>query len=149
MIISPNGIFKNHWGRVTHICISKLKTSLVPIMACCLVWTNAGILSIRTSGTNFSEIFSDNRTLPFKKMHLKMSSAKWWYFCLGLNVLNRYGGLPGSLFIIVVPSMENNLMPGKVLSEVSYQFSNFNGAAIVVWEWISNFIPHFTMANIT
>ena len=64
-------------------------------------------------------------------------------------MLVRHGGLPRSLFIIVVPSMENNFMPGKVLSEVSYQFSNFNGAAIVVWEWISNFIPHFTMAEIT
>ena len=52
-----------------------------------IIWTNAGILLIRTSGTNFSDILSDIHTFSFKKMHLKMSSGKWRPFCLGLNVL--------------------------------------------------------------
>ena len=30
------------------------------------------------------------------------------------------------------------------MSEVTYPFRNFNGAAVEVWEMISNFIPHFT-----
>ena len=33
------------------------------------------------------EILIGIQTFPFKKMHLKMSSAKWRPFCLGLNVL--------------------------------------------------------------
>ena len=53
-----------------------------------IIWTNAGILLIRTLGTNFSEILSEIHAFSFKKMHLKMSSAKWRPFCLGLNVLN-------------------------------------------------------------
>ena len=27
--------------------------------------------------------------------------------------------------------------------EITYPFPNFNSAAVEVWEWISNFIPHF------
>ena len=43
-----------------------------------------GILLIRPLGTNFSEILSEIRTFSFKKMHLKMSSAKGRLFRLGL-----------------------------------------------------------------
>ena len=51
---------------------------------------NAGILLIRTLGTNFSEILIEIHTFWFMKMHLKMSSAKWWPYCLGLDVLNAW-----------------------------------------------------------
>ena len=37
--------------------------------------------------TNFSEISIAIETFSFKKMHLKISSAKWRPFCLGFNVL--------------------------------------------------------------
>ena len=81
-----------HWGRVTHICVSKLTiigsdNGLSPGRRQAIIWTNAGILLIRTLGTNFSEILSAIHTFSLKKMHLKMSSAKWRPFCLGLNVL--------------------------------------------------------------
>ena len=33
--------------------------------------------------------------------------------------------------------------------EIIYSFPNFNGATVEVWEWISNFIPHFTGHVIT
>ena len=52
-----------------------------------IIWTNAGILLIGPLGTNFSEILIEIHKFPFKKMHLKTASAKWWPFCLGLNVL--------------------------------------------------------------
>ena len=50
-------------------------------------WTNAGILLIGPLGTNFNEILIEIHTFSFEKMHLKMSSAKWRLFCLGLNEL--------------------------------------------------------------
>ena len=53
-----------------------------------IIWTSAGILLIGPLGTNFSEILIGIQTFLFKKMHLKMSSAKWRPSCLGLNVLN-------------------------------------------------------------
>ena len=52
-----------------------------------VIWTNAGILLIEPIGTTFNEILIEMHTLSFRKMHLKMSSAKWRSFCLGLDVL--------------------------------------------------------------
>ena len=87
---------------MTHICVSKLTyigsdNGLSPGRRQAIIWTNAGILLIRTLGTNFSEILSEICAFSFKKMHLKMSSVKWRPFCLGLNVLNTY--------IVLVPML--------------------------------------------
>ena len=85
-------LFLTHWGRVTHICVSKLTiigsdNGLSPGRRQAIIWTNAGILLIRTLRTNFSDSLSEIRAFSFKKMHLKMSSGKWRPSCLGLNVL--------------------------------------------------------------
>ena len=81
-----------HWGRVTHIWVSNLTifgsdNDLSPDRRHAIIWTNAGLLLIGPWGTNFSEIFIEILTSSFKKMHLKVSSAKRRSFCLGLNVL--------------------------------------------------------------
>ena len=78
--------------RVTSHCLSQwwpsYLTHLVWVTHIWLyIWTNAGILSIRTSATNFSENLSQIHIFSFKKMHFKMSSGKWRPFCLGLNLL--------------------------------------------------------------
>ena len=85
----------NHWGRVTHTCVSKLTNigsdnGLSPGRRQAIIWTNAGILLIGPLGTIFSEILIEIRPFSFKKMHLKMSSGKWRPFCLGFNVLRQY-----------------------------------------------------------
>ena len=79
-----------HWGRVTHICVSKLSiigsdNGLSPGRRQAIIWTIARILLVGPLGTNFSEILIGIQTFSFKKMHLKMSSAKWRPFRLGLN----------------------------------------------------------------
>ena len=51
-------------------------------------WTNAGKLLIGPLGINFSETLIEINTFLFKEMHLKMASAKWRLFALGLNKLN-------------------------------------------------------------
>ena len=81
-----------HWGRVTHICVAYLTiidsdNGLSPRRRQAIIWTNAEILLIRPLGTNVSEMLIEIHTFSFKKMHLKMSSAKRRPFCLGLNVL--------------------------------------------------------------
>ena len=48
-----------------------------------------------------------------------------------------------------VPAWMNNYIHYKMWDEITYSFPNFNGAAIEVCEWISNFIPHFTVHVIT
>ena len=81
-----------HWGRVTHICVGKLTiigsdNGLSPGRRQAIIWTNAGIWLIGPLGTIFSEILIEILTFSFKKMRLKVSSAKRRPFCLGLNVL--------------------------------------------------------------
>ena len=93
VVTQPTPLVKwTHWGRVTHIYVSKLTTigsdnGLSPGRRQAIIWTNAGISLIRQLGTKFSEISSEIHTFLFKKMQLKMSSGKWRPFCLGLNVL--------------------------------------------------------------
>ena len=87
-----NATYLTHWGRVTHICISKLAiigsdNGLSPGRRQAIIWTNAGILLIQTLGTNFSEILGKIHWFSFKKMHSKMSSAKGRLSSLGLNEL--------------------------------------------------------------
>ena len=84
-----------HWGRVTHICVSKLTiigsdNGLPPDRRQAIIWTNAGISLIGPLATNFSEILIEILTFSFKKMRLKVSSAKWRPFCLSLNELKSF-----------------------------------------------------------
>ena len=81
-----------HWGRVMHICVSKISiigsdNGLSPGRSQAIMWTSGGILLIGPSGLNLCEILIEIYTFSFKKMHLKMSSGKWRPFCLGLKVL--------------------------------------------------------------
>ena len=79
--------------RVTPIRVGKLTINvsdngLSPGRRQAIIWTNAGILLIGPLRTNFSEILIGIQKFSFKEMRLKMSSAKWCPFCLGLNELN-------------------------------------------------------------
>ena len=99
LLLYVNPSYLTHWGRVTHICVSKLTiigsdNGLSPGRRQAIIWTNAGISLIRTLGTSLSEILSEIHAFSFKKMHLKMSSAKWHPFCLGLKVLTLYRRAP-------------------------------------------------------
>ena len=70
---------------MTHICVGKLTiigsdNGLSPGRRQAIIWTNAGILLIGPLWTNFCEIVIKISTFSFKKMRLKMSSAKWRLF---------------------------------------------------------------------
>ena len=69
-----------HWGRET---IIGSDNGLTPGRRQAIFWTNAGILLIGPLSTNFSEILIKISTFSFKKMRLKVSSAKWRPCCLG------------------------------------------------------------------
>ena len=72
---------------VGNLTIIGSDNGLSPYRRQAIIWTNAGILVIGHLRTIFSEISIEILTFSFKKMRLKASSAKWWPFCLGLNVL--------------------------------------------------------------
>ena len=93
-LIPPIASILTHWGRATHICVSKLiiiasDDGLSPGRRQAIIWNNAEILSIGIFGTKFSEILIEILIFSFKKMRLKVSSAKWRPFCRGLNVLKH------------------------------------------------------------
>ena len=84
----PNAASVTHWGRITHICVCKLtiigsNNGLSPDRHQVIFWTNAGLLSIGSLGTNFSEILIKIQNFLFTKMHMKISSAKWRPFFSG------------------------------------------------------------------
>ena len=58
---------------------------LSPVRRQAITWTNADLLSIRPLGTNFSEILIEIQNFSFTKIHLKVSSVKWWPFCSWVN----------------------------------------------------------------
>ena len=81
------------WGRVTHMRVSKLiiigsDNGLSPSHRQAIIWNNDGILLNGPSRTNLNDISIEIYAFSFKKIHLKMASAKWRPFCLGLNVLS-------------------------------------------------------------
>ena len=100
IIGSPKGFLPfdsklTHWGRVTHICVDKLTiigsdNGLSPDRRQAIIWTNAGLLSIRSLRTYFNENLI---------MHVKMSSAKWRPSCPGLNVLMPGPMIPWPMWI--------------------------------------------------
>ena len=84
-----------HWGWVTHICASKItiigsNNGLSPGRRQAIIWTNAWILLIGPLGTNFSEMLIEIQRFSFKKMHLKMLSAKWQPSCPSHNALSSF-----------------------------------------------------------
>ena len=126
-----------HWGWVTHICVSNLTiigsdNGLSPGRRQAIIWTNAGILLIRTLGTNFSEILGEIHSFSFSKIHLKMSSAKWRLFGLGLNELTHCG-LP-----VVMPYGDIDLIQ-HLLSHYLNQ----------CWLFISEVVWHSSEGNFT
>ena len=60
---------------------------LSPALRQAITWTNADLLSIGPLGTTFSENWIEILTFSFKKMRLKLSSAKWRSFCPGVDEL--------------------------------------------------------------
>ena len=51
-----------------------------------IIWSSAEILLTGPLGTNFSEMSIEIHIFSLKKFHLKMPTAKWRPFSLGLNV---------------------------------------------------------------
>ena len=114
-----------HWGRVTHIFVGKLTNigsdnGLSPGRRQANIWTNAGISLIGPFRTNFSEILIRIQTFSFKKMHLKMSSAKWRPFCLGLNELTS----------IQIRAWISNYMRVKQWGVINHACHNLNSSIV-------------------
>ena len=115
-------VILTHWGGATHLCVSKLTivgadNGLSPGRRQATIGTSAGIMLIGSLGTNFNEILIEILTFSFKKMRLKVSSAKWWRFCLGLNVLRIASQkIIETLFILETPRKSSLRLCGEQTS---------------------------------
>ena len=146
-----------------HICVGNLTiigsgNGLSPGRRQAIIWTNARILSIGTLG-NFNEISIGIQTFSFKKMHFKMSAAKWRPFAFGLNVLiiapsiQVFARLP-ALYPIVCFSSQYTIMQhmhclflfycGGLFAVSLYQ-EYFYQWIVNVW---TNTAPHGNVANL-
>ena len=81
-----------HWGRVTHICVSKIiiigsDNGLSPGRRQTINWNNARILLIGLSGTNFSEILIEIHTFSSKTCIWKCLLEKFGHFVSASMVL--------------------------------------------------------------
>ena len=102
-----------HWGRVTHICVSKLtaigsENGLSPGRHQAIM-TKARELLIRSLKTNLSEIL--NSFILIQGNVSKMLSAKWRRFYLGPTVLTK----PGWSYNKLLPLSLSVLSSQKVL----------------------------------
>ena len=128
-----------HWGRVTPICVGEIiiigsDNGLSPDRCQAIIWTNAGLLSIEPLQTYFSENLIKIQPFSLKKMHMKMSSAKWRPSCLGLNALTQCGFVTQ-----MAPSVLVNIGSGNgVLHDGKSHYLNEWGL-IVNWPTETNF----------
>ena len=102
-----------HWGRATNICVSETiiigsDNGLSPGRCQAIIWANAGIMLIGPLGINFNEILIEFNAFSFKKMYLKMSSAKWRLFRLGLIVITGFLSYIRGMSANPVPSLSRN-----------------------------------------
>ena len=87
-----------HWGRVTHICVSKLTiigsdNGLLPGRRQAIIWTNDGMLLIGPLGTNCSEILKQNSHIFIQE------NAFENIVCEMAAILSRPQSIKGSVFI--------------------------------------------------
>ena len=75
------------WGRTLDIyawvnnSIIGSGNGLTPVRCQATTRSNADLSSIGLLGTNFSDVWIKIEEFSFKKIHLKMLSAKCWPFC--------------------------------------------------------------------
>ena len=100
-----------HWGRVTHICVSKLPSigsdnGLSPGRRQAIIWTNAGILLIGALGTNVSEILVKIVHFHWRKCFWKCRLEKGGHLvsasmCWAIDLTSRWTEAQGSAFCVL------------------------------------------------
>ena len=140
---------ETHWGQVTLICISRLAivgsdNGLLAGWCQVIIWTDARILLMQTLGTKFSEILIKIHTFSFKKIYLKMSSGKWWPYCLSLNVLKTYSVCSCSILLNTLRPRQN----GHHFADDVFKCIFLNGNLWILIKISLKFAPKGSINNI-
>ena len=116
-----------HWGRMTHICSSKLTiigsdNGLSPVRRQPIIRTSDDSLLTRPWGIYFNEILFEIQRFSFKKIDMKMSRAKMsailsWPQCVTIGPWPRTVSQHWSGNDWVPPG--NNSLPASVLTKIA------------------------------
>ena len=103
--LSILGLHLTHWGRVTHLCVSKLTSiasdnGLSPGRRQAIIWTNAEILLIGPLGTNFNEILIEIHRVHYDVTVMLLSTSPG-------KTMNLYW----KGYLIVCETVENRTPP--------------------------------------
>ena len=85
-----------------------------------------------------------HKTIVKVNSEINHNSCRW--SCFKGSVVNskiEHSDCYLGLLLTLIPAWLRNYIHYKVWDENIYPFANFNSAAVEVWEWMSNFIPHF------
>ena len=123
-----------HWGRVTHICVSKLTiigsyNSLSPDRKC--VWK----CRLRNGRYFVSASMCEAMDASLNNV-LEHLVDQWIHVSLIISKAAKSN---------FNPSMDNNDRPSKVLGEITYPIPSFNGCTVEVWRMDKLFHPTFIM----
>ena len=134
-----------HWGRVTHICISKLTiigsdNGLSPGRRQAIICTYAGILLIRPLGKNFNEILIEIHTFSFKEIHFKCRLENGVHF--GPECVNSKA-LSGLRLLTFITKKDNYWQPKKYPQEFTRPelTSLRNHDDVMTWKHIQHHWP--------
>ena len=118
-----------HWGWMTHICVG-IWPPLVQIMACRLVGAkpfSEPMMGYCQPWVKLLWKSIEIYVFSYKKMHVKISIAKWWPFCLGLNVSMSSSSTVWKIMSSTIEEDSGALLPYIVVyccdtGEASYTF---------------------------
>ena len=123
--------------------------------------SKANYCALKRRCRHFDDIFVKSCTESFQNDNLQCShwrkchqndniSVSLWIFIIWCHGWFKWPGPPFTNMVsTLIPAWISNYTHYNVWDEITYPFLNFNGATVEVYEWISNFIPHFTMHVIT
>ena len=129
----------SHWGRVTHLCGSKIiiigsKTCLSSGRRRAIIWTNAGILLIRSLGIHFSEIQSKSiifiQDNAFENAVCQMAFVYSQPQCVKMEVMYQLNTYNSIIVLLFVPS---NIQKDWVIWCISTPIQISQHAVTVVW----------------
>ena len=81
----------------------------------------------------------------FENIFCKNSAISFWIQCVNADeLLHKAWGPFYWHGLTLIPAWISNYIHYKVWDEITYPFPNANGGTVEVWEWMSNFMPHFT-----
>ena len=135
--------YLNKWWPSSHICVTTFQwvTHRFPInmlyhtgiwlIKGCIDQTPFDFWTITPEIDRLSWRLSSHRWISSKRWQADFCGPIYWH---GLTLIS---------------TCISNHMLSKVWDEITYSFSNFNGATVEVWEWISNLISDITVHVVT